>query len=83
MKLFRQNYVVMNQSLEWWKYHEHSYPKLSHIAKWYLGVVATSVPSERLFSTAHSQDIFSKPHIGICTMILKKCLTGLQFFGFK
>ena len=38
--------------LEWWKYHEHSYPKLSHMAKRYLEVVATSVPSERLFSTA-------------------------------
>ena len=38
--------------LEWWRYHEHSYPKLSYIAKKYLGVVATSVPSEQLFSTA-------------------------------
>ena len=43
---------LKGKPLEWWKYHEHSYPKLSRMAKRYLGVVASSVPSERLFSTA-------------------------------
>ena len=43
---------LKGKPLEWWRYHEHSYPKLSHVAKKYLGVVATSVPSEQLFSTA-------------------------------
>ena len=38
--------------LEWWKSHHQSYPHLANMARKYLGVVATSVPSERLFSTA-------------------------------
>ena len=42
---------LKGKPLEWWRYHEHSYHKLSHVAKKYLGVVATSDPSEQLFST--------------------------------
>ena len=38
--------------LEWWKSHHQSYPHLANMAQKYLGDVATSVPSERLFSTA-------------------------------
>ena len=39
-------------SLDWWKSHHHQYRKLSILAKKYLCVPATSVPSERLFSKA-------------------------------
>ena len=36
--------------LIWWKIHEKDYPILSQIAKDYLTIQATSVPSERAFS---------------------------------
>lgn len=38
--------------LKWWKARELVYPLLSKMAKKYLGIVATSVPSERICSTA-------------------------------
>jgi len=37
-------------SLIWWKTHDKDYPILSKIAKDYLTIQATSVPSERAFS---------------------------------
>ena len=43
---------LKGEPLKWWNKHEHSYPNLSCMAQKYLGVVATSVPSERLFSCA-------------------------------
>lgn len=38
--------------LAWWSKREILYPRLSLIAKKYLSMCATSVPSERVFSTA-------------------------------
>ena len=38
--------------LEWWKKHENAFPILSKIARKVLGIVATSAPSERVFSIA-------------------------------
>ena len=43
---------LKGKPLDRWKNYQHSYPNLSRMACRYLGVVATSVPSERLFSTA-------------------------------
>ena len=37
--------------LEWWKINEKQFPLLSELARHYLCVCATSVPSERIFST--------------------------------
>ncbi|XP_054272583.1 zinc finger BED domain-containing protein 4-like [Macrosteles quadrilineatus] len=37
-------------SLEWWKKHQYDYPNLSAIVKLRCNLVATSVPSERVFS---------------------------------
>ena len=38
--------------LHWWSAHQHLYPNVSKLAHKYLCVVATSIPSEQLFSTA-------------------------------
>lgn len=38
--------------LTWWKENEDQHPEVSKLAKFYLGIPATSVSSERAFSTA-------------------------------
>ncbi|XP_061592770.1 zinc finger BED domain-containing protein 4-like [Cololabis saira] len=38
------------EPLDWWKRHQPNFPRLSHLAKKYLSVPATSAPSERVFS---------------------------------
>ncbi|OWY91696.1 hypothetical protein PHMEG_00039622, partial [Phytophthora megakarya] len=37
---------------EWWRFNRNKFPSLSKLARKWLGVVASSVPSERAFSTA-------------------------------
>ena len=39
-------------TLEWWKHRVSTYPRLSALARKYLCCPATSLPSERLFSSA-------------------------------
>lgn len=38
--------------LVWWQEHEQTFPSLSRLAVRYLGIVASSVPAERIFSKA-------------------------------
>ena len=42
---------VESSPLQWWQLHQKTYPGLSKLARKYLSVCATSVPSERIFST--------------------------------
>ena len=44
--------VRLDNPLKWWQINEGRYPKLAKLAKVYLAVPATSVPSERTFSVA-------------------------------
>lgn len=43
---------IKENPLLWWKKNSAVYPSLAKVAEKFLGVVATSVPSERLFSKA-------------------------------
>ena len=38
--------------LELWKSHQSTYPILSRLVKYYLGIPSTSVPSEKMFLAA-------------------------------
>ena len=42
----------MEDPLQWWHKNAHIFPSLQNVARVYLSTVATSVPSERLFSKA-------------------------------
>jgi len=44
--------LITGDPLLWWKEKENEYPVLSRIARKFLGITATSAPSERIFSKA-------------------------------
>ena len=43
---------VDENPLAWWRSNEYKYPRIAKLARRYLAVPGTSVPSERVFSTA-------------------------------
>ncbi|XP_060784624.1 E3 SUMO-protein ligase ZBED1-like [Neoarius graeffei] len=54
--------------LDWWRAHQAEFPLLADLAKTYLCIPGTSVPSERVFSTAgdimHSErSVLSSEHV--------------------
>ena len=46
------NYPLRDKPLQWWNLNEHVLPNLAKLAQKHLGIVATSVLSERLFHVA-------------------------------
>ena len=43
---------LRDKPLQWWSLNKHILPNLAKMAQKYLGIMATSIPSERLFSVA-------------------------------
>jgi len=67
-------------SLEWWKDNQSKLPNLSRMARDYLGIPATSVPSEEIFSLGKNlitdkRNRLAGKTIRVC-MYLKSWWTG-------
>ncbi|CAB5217378.1 unnamed protein product [Rhizophagus irregularis] len=60
--------------LKWWKLHEEEYPHLANMAKDYLGVPATSAPSERIFSSAADVITYDRASLAPETVRSVMCL---------
>ncbi len=54
---------VDENPLAWWRSNEHKYPHIAKLAQHYLAVPGTSVPSERVFSTAGDIVTASRSHL--------------------
>ena len=54
LKLYYRKAIFARKEdpIRWWKEHEAKYPVLAKVARKYLGIQATSVASERVFSKA-------------------------------
>ena len=54
LRQYREEVLINRNTdpLRWWKTRELVYPRLAKLAKKQLGIVATSVPSEKSFSKA-------------------------------
>uniref|UniRef100_A0A3Q3QX58 HAT C-terminal dimerisation domain-containing protein n=1 Tax=Monopterus albus TaxID=43700 RepID=A0A3Q3QX58_MONAL len=71
--------------LLWWKINEPTFPSLSTLAKKHLGVIASSVPAERIFSKAGQ--LISQRRIVFCILslcyvlwtVLVFCTSGLPY----
>jgi len=44
--------LTRQDSLDWWKQHQHQLPQLAALAQKYLAIMATSAPVERVFSAS-------------------------------
>jgi len=64
--------------LQWWHSHQSLFPTLSQLARQYLGVMATSVPSENLFSKAGEIVTKKRSRLGTKTVGVIAFLNGNQ-----
>lgn len=48
----KKSVVSDTDPFQWWRVHKNVYSNMSNLARKWLGTVATSVPSERAFSTS-------------------------------
>ncbi|GES93085.1 zinc finger BED domain-containing protein RICESLEEPER 2-like [Rhizophagus clarus] len=60
--------------LNWWKRHEEEYPNLSNMARDYLGIPATSAPSERIFLSAADVITYDRASFASETVRAVMCL---------
>jgi hypothetical protein len=58
--------------LQWWKRHADEYPRLARIARDYLAIPATSVPSERAFSSG--ANLISDKRCSLDEKTIQACL---------
>ena len=65
-----KNFDPDTDSLAWWKDNSDKYSRLSVLARRYLAVPATYVPSERIFSAA-----------GLIVTKLRHCLASIKLFS--
>ncbi len=73
---------INNNPLEFWKLYENSLPHLSEMASKYLCVQSSSVPSERVFSTAGDtvtaeRSRLDPTKVDMVIFLKKKCLRVL------
>ncbi|EXX56119.1 zinc finger BED domain-containing protein 1-like [Rhizophagus irregularis DAOM 181602=DAOM 197198] len=85
------NYLEMPVALEeenplnWWRIRAKIFPKLSQIARKYLGIPATSVSSERLFS--HASNLITVKRTRLDTnlvgqmLFLKRNIRSMEVFA--
>src|SRR5688572_12775531 len=68
----------LSDPLAWWAANEKVFPRLAKLAKKYLSVPATSVPSERAFSSASNVDTRHRHTMDPGT--LEKCVLIHHYF---
>lgn len=84
-KYFREPPVPLSHDpLNWWKENCHRYPHVSALANKYLCLPATSVPSERVFSTAglvvnRLRTRLSPKHVDILIFVRKNLYKSEEF----
>ena len=70
----------VSPSLRWWALHETTYPHVARLARKYLCVSATSVPSERVFSKAG--DIVSNERARMSPSLVEALVIAKDNFEF-
>jgi hypothetical protein len=60
--------------LNWWKINETAYPQIAKMARDYLAIPATSVPSEQCFSISKNLITDNRNHLAGKTVRICMCL---------